>query len=129
MTLNIRSLIIKALCLKELIGGVLFFGVGLHWLAISEILNAIDHPDTNFDGVFTISDLGSHLHEIIFANGNAFLSWLASTSYGTFFEMVEDDPNIFLSGVISFFGWSILGWAIVYTIRIMPGELEHEIEQ
>jgi hypothetical protein len=91
--MNRRSFIIKALCFKEFLGVILFLGVGLNWLGVSKFLDAVKYPDTNSDGLFTISDLGIHLYEIAFANGNTFLSWLASTSYGTFFEMVEDDPN------------------------------------
>jgi hypothetical protein len=126
---RIRSLFIKAMCLKELVGGLLFFGVGLNWFAFSKLLDALKYPDKNYDGVFTISDLGSHLFEIIFANGNTFLSWLATTGYGTFFEMAADDPNIFFAGLISLLGWSVLIWSIIYCTRIMPKEMEHEIER
>jgi hypothetical protein len=127
--LNTRSLVIKTLCLKEFLGAIIFFGAGLNWLGVSKFIDAIKHPDTNFDGVFTISDLGNHLYEIFFANGNTFVSWLASTSYGTFFEMTEGNPNIYFSGLISFIGWGILIWGIIYSTQIMPDELEHEIER
>ena len=91
-----------------LIGGWMFYA------SIERIGLMFTEPDINRDGKFTISDIPTHIWDIIVAPGDKYQAIFASRKIGQFLEMSGEHPHWFwsivLTGVTYFFLIGGLYW-------------------
>lgn len=87
------------------------------------LYDSIERPDANYDGRFTIGDIGIHAKETFFATGDIVISWVAGTNFGQSFEMNVDTPQLLLSFTVSFLLWLPLlaGLKVLITGKIKEG--------